>query len=128
MPAFFLNTVFKVLAVLGALVLAWRVLSLAPLQRRLGDAILVASAEQRKRVMDNARQIAYFLKLALFLTPLFVIVGPLAMYFFMPEINAWLFFVAMLELTVLNYLQYRSEIWLIRYVGEHETKAAQKVD
>ncbi len=78
--------------------------------------------------MDNAQQIAYFLKLALFLTPLFVIVGPLALYFFTPEINAWVFFIAMLELMLLNYLQYRSELWLIRYVAEHETKAAQKVD
>ncbi len=115
----FVNTVLKIADVSGVAAIVTRAVLVSG-REKLARAILAAPPEKRKRIMDLERTAVTLLGLARWLVPAMTLALPLAVYLFIPEINPWVAWAAVIEVLVMVWLEYYYRRWLVRYVSEHE--------
>jgi hypothetical protein len=118
-----LNTWFGIMAVALAVMLIWRFVLLL-WRVEYAESIIARTAESQDRLIDGYRKIILVMKPMLWLLPVVGITMPIAVYFFTPEINAWMILAAMAECTLLVAVEYYFETWLIRYLKDHKNKSS----
>ncbi len=114
-----LNELLRTLTIGLAVILAIRLLFML-WRVEYAESMLSRGGEQRERLMGLQRRIGRCMKPLLLGSPVDVILVPLAVYLFIPQIDAVVVFIMMAEVALLAGADFLDRRWLIHYVTTHE--------
>ena len=108
-----LNSILSILIVLFAILIGFGFVKYA-LREKYADSVLQQRSNERENVFRSAQRSFKYLRIFLWLFPLYVIVLPLLLYTY-SEVNLWVGIISMLLVVVGAYQEYVFKKWLLSY-------------
>ncbi len=111
----FLNSLFKIAAIGGLIALGLGT-AFSLISAKYAGILLKGTDEQLKKLIDAHTQLLRAFKRILRLSPVVLVFLPVAIYIFIPEINAFAVFTAALFLELACLEEFLYNRWLIKYL------------
>lgn len=107
----------------GGLILIVRIVQLFSVEK-YAEALLKVTSEQLKRIIRLRTFVLKITKLILWLSPFYLVVVPIGIHLFLPEINAILIFATMVLVVLMILVEFIYTRRLLRYLEAHRPNPA----